>query len=153
MTPAGLGRRQALTGAATVGVGVPLLAACGDDAGTASGGPAASPPADGTATQGPGGSGDGAVLASTSEVAVGGGAIFAEQKVVVTQPAAGEFRAFSSTCTHQGCQVAEVADGTINCPCHASQFSIEDGSVQSGPASSPLPGVDITVRGDAIRLM
>ena len=154
MTPAGIGRRQALAGVATVGFGAPLLAACGDDAAT-TGDPAAGPTAGEAAPQGRGGSGGaggGEVLASTSEVAVGGGTIFADQRVVVTQPTAGEFRAFSSTCTHQGCQVAEVADGTINCTCHASQFSIEDGSVRSGPASSPLPDVEITVRGDRIIL-
>jgi Rieske Fe-S protein len=72
--------------------------------------------------------------------------------VVVTQPAAGEFKAFSATCTHQGCAVKSVSEGVINCPCHNSNFSITDGSVQSGPAREPLPAVQITVSGDSIRL-
>ena len=33
----------------------------------------------------------------------------------------------------QGCPVDNVSDGTINCTCHGSQFSIEDGSVVGGP--------------------
>ncbi len=45
-----------------------------------------------------------------------------------------------------------VADGVINCPCHNSNFSIEDGSVKSGPATKPLPEVKITVSGDSISL-
>ncbi len=72
--------------------------------------------------------------------------------MVVTQPSAGEFKAFSATCTHQGCAVKSVSDGVINCPCHNSNFSIADGSVQSGPATKPLPSVAITVSGDSITL-
>ncbi len=93
-----------------------------------------------------------APLVSTSDVPVGGGVVFAEQDVVVTQPVAGEFQAFSATCTHQGCAVDEIADGTINCPCHGSQFAVEDGSVVAGPAGSPLPERTIRVEGGSIVL-
>ncbi len=72
--------------------------------------------------------------------------------MVVTQPTAGEFKAFSATCTHQGCAVKSISDGVINCPCHNSNFSISDGSVQSGPATQPLPAVEISVSGDSITL-
>ena len=51
----------------------------------------------------------------------------------MTQPTAGTFKAFSAICTHQGCMVGEVADGTIICPCHGSQFTIADGSVAQRP--------------------
>ena len=91
-------------------------------------------------------------LAGTSDIPVGGGAVFAEQDVVVTQPEAGEFRAFSATCTHQGCPVTEVVDGTINCNCHGSKFAVEDGSVVDGPADSPLPEREISVAEEQIRL-
>ena len=60
--------------------------------------------------------------------------MFADKDVVVTQPTAGEFKAFSATCTHQGCKVKSVADGVIVCPCHGSKFAIADGSVAAGPA-------------------
>src|SRR5262245_35029682 len=60
-------------------------------------------------------------LADTANIPVGGGVIVGD--MVITQPAAGEFKAFSSTCTHQGCTVNEIADGVISCPCHGSKFS------------------------------
>jgi Rieske Fe-S protein len=68
----------------------------------------------------------------------------------VTQPSAGTFKAFNAVCTHQGCTVASVANGTITCPCHNSQFSAADGSVQSGPAPSPLASIAVTVTGTQI---
>jgi Rieske Fe-S protein len=91
----------------------------------------------------------GSELATTSEVPVGGGVILAEQKVVITQPTEGEFKAFTAVCTHQSCIVAEVQE-TINCDCHQSKYSIEDGSVQGGPAPAPLEEVAIAVDGDKI---
>jgi Rieske Fe-S protein len=96
--------------------------------------------------------GGGAVLASTSDVGVGSGTIFADKGVVVTQPAAGQFKAFSTTCTHQGCTVNAVTGGTIDCPCHGSKFSITDGAPTAGPAKKPLPEKAITVDGESIRL-
>src|SRR5207248_974836 len=81
----------------------------------------------------------GGPLAQTSEIPVGGGKIFADASVVVTQPTTGQFKAFSSICTHQQCPVTSVSGGTINCPCHGSKYSIADGSVKSGPAPKPLP--------------
>ena len=152
MTTEGLSRRHALTGAVTVGLGAPLLAACADDGTTASDpGADSSSPSDGTSARG-GGSGGAAALAATSDIEVGGGTIFADERVVVTQPTEGEFRGFSSTCTHQGCQVSSVSDGTINCACHGSQFSIEDGAVTGGPAPAPLGEVELIVKGDEISL-
>jgi Rieske Fe-S protein len=65
---------------------------------------------------------------------------------VVTQPAAGEYHAFSAVCTHEGCTVSTVTGGTINCPCHGSKFSIEDGTVRHGPAQSPLPRKAVHVK-------
>ncbi|MFF5392625.1 Rieske (2Fe-2S) protein [Streptomyces sp. NPDC013012] len=95
---------------------------------------------------------DGEALARTSEIPVGGGAVFPEEKVVVTQPTAGEFKAFSAVCTHQGCLVNKVADGTIDCPCHGSKFRVADGSVVTGPATRPLPAERIDVSGGTITL-
>lgn len=96
--------------------------------------------------------GDGTVLARTTEIPEGGGKVFADEKVVVTQPTAGEFRAFSAVCTHAGCTVQDVSDGTINCPCHQSKFSIEDGSPAGGPAPKPLPRTEIRVENGSVRL-
>ncbi|MGY4961380.1 Rieske (2Fe-2S) protein [Streptomyces sp. 900105245] len=91
-------------------------------------------------------------LAKTTDIPQGGGKIFKKEKVVVTQPKKGEFKAFSAICTHQGCTVAKVADGTIDCPCHGSRFHVTDGSVAHGPATKPLPKKSIKVEGNSIRL-
>ncbi|MFE9432932.1 Rieske (2Fe-2S) protein [Streptomyces sp. NPDC006640] len=99
-----------------------------------------------------GGAGGGTELAKTTDIPEGGGKVFADQGVVVTQPAAGTFKAFSSKCTHQGCAVKGIANGVITCPCHGSQFSATDGSVKKGPATSALAAATITVEGESIKL-
>ena len=104
----------------------------------------------GTPAAGGGAASGAAVLASTSSVPVGGGKILTGQQIVITQPTAGSFKAFTAVCTHQGCIVSTVADGTIDCPCHGSKFSVKDGSVVNGPAPSPLAPVAIKVQGTSI---
>ena len=94
----------------------------------------------------------GSALASTNQIPVGGGMVFSSDKVVVTQPTPGDFKGFSAVCTHMQCTVDQVADGTIDCPCHGSKFSVKDGSVVSGPAPSPLPAQTIKVTGTNIFL-
>ena len=112
------------------------VAATGGATGSGGTGAASAPPAN--------------ALTTTAQVPVGGGKIITGPNVVVTQPVAGTFKGFSAVCTHQGCIVATIANGTIDCPCHGSKFSIKDGSVVNGPAPSPLPPVAITVQGTAI---
>ncbi|MFF6965917.1 Rieske (2Fe-2S) protein [Streptomyces anthocyanicus] len=154
---AGPARRTVVAAAGAAGL-TAVLAACSDSDDGASGDGGAAPSGSPSQEAGGGGSGGGenagagAALAATADIPEGGGKVFPDQKVVVTQPAAGDFKAFSATCTHQGCAVKSVADGLINCPCHNSSFSITDGSVQGGPAPKPLPAVQITVSGDSIRL-
>lgn len=133
-------RRAVLTGAGAAGLAA--LTGCavyGNET-------AAPPPAGGDAPGAAGGA-----LAKVSDVPVGGGTILPDARVVITQPTAGTFACFGATCTHQGCLVTEVADGTINCPCHGSRFNLADGSVAAGPAPRPLSSVSITVDGDTIR--
>jgi Rieske Fe-S protein len=89
------------------------------------------------------------VIAKTADVPVGSGVIV--DKVVVTQPTAGVFKGFSSACTHKGCTVDKIADGTIDCPCHGSKFNL-DGTVAKGPAQEPLATENVTVQGDSIVL-
>jgi Rieske Fe-S protein len=95
----------------------------------------------------------GKVLASERDIPVGGGVIFAAEKVVVTHPQGGKIRAFSAICTHVGCTVNQVVSGTIDCPCHGSQFKITDGSVVSGPAPSPLPKRKVKVEKGKVVLL
>lgn len=150
MTTHDISRRAVLVG--TCGTCATALAAC---AGYGSGQTAApvavqpAPAAPGAAAA-PGGAA--AALASTADIPVGGGKIFAEKDVVVTQPAEGTFKAFSATCTHQGCPVATVEGGTINCNCHGSKFKVADGSVAKGPAAKPLAEKTLKVDGTSITL-
>ena len=94
---------------------------------------------------------DGAAVAAVSDVPVGGAVILAESQVVLTQPTAGRFLAFSNVCTHQGCPVTEVADDEIVCACHGSRFAL-DGSVVQGPATTPLPPLPLQVRAEELLL-
>jgi Rieske Fe-S protein len=105
-----------------------------------------------TATDAGGGTGGGGgtALGAATAIPLHGGKVFKAEKVVVTQPAAGQYRAFSAVCTHLHCIVDRVANGTIDCPCHGSRYSITDGSVVGGPAPSPLPSQPITVSGGQI---
>ena len=133
-------RRAVLAGGAAAAAGVTGCSTYGEPESA----PASSAPA--------GSAQAGVELAKTSAIPVGGGVIFGDNQVVVTQPTAGTFKAFTSVCTHAGCQVASVADGTINCNCHGSKFSISDGSVVHDPAPKPLAAKQITVSGGSIKL-
>ena len=152
-------RRGALAGIGLAGIAA-TLAACGgssssDDSGSSSDsseGSGGSAAASGSASSGGSSSGGSTALGTTSEIPVGGGKVFSSEKVVVTQPTAGQFKGFSAICTHLGCTVDKVADGTIDCPCHGSQYSVKDGHVVHGPAPKPLPAKQINVSGGKISL-
>jgi nitrite reductase/ring-hydroxylating ferredoxin subunit len=137
-----LGRRTVLAVGCGAACAVALTACAGYGAGAAAPAPTPAPA--------PGGSAP--ALVAVADVPVGGGVVIAPQKVVVTQPVAGTFKAFSAICTHQGCTVNEVKDGTINCPCHGSKFSVADGTPKAGPAPKPLPEKAVKVQGNSVVL-
>lgn len=117
-------RRNVLLGVAATGVAVPVLAACGSSGSTV----------DKTSTSGE------PTTIKESDIPVGGGRIYPDQQLVVTQPTAGEFKAFSAICTHQGCTVNDVSGGFIKCPCHGSMFAIATGKPTADSfAKAPLP--------------
>ncbi|RJK93743.1 Rieske (2Fe-2S) protein [Vallicoccus soli] len=92
----------------------------------------------------------GTVVAAAADVPEGSGVIVGG--LVVTQPTAGEFRAFGVTCTHAQCAVRDVEGAEIVCPCHGSRFSVQDGAALTGPASSPLEEVAVRLQGaDVVR--
>ena len=139
-------RRAVLGGVAAVGAGA-VLAACGSDepADSTGGGEATS--------DGGSGGGDapaGGEIGTTADVPVGGGTVFQKQKIVVTQPTEGDFKAFTAVCTHQGCTVGAVNGDTIQCNCHGSQYNAADGKVKKGPAPKALAPKKITVEGDKL---
>jgi Rieske Fe-S protein len=151
-----------LAGVGLVGL-AGAVSACGSggsgssSAGTNAGAPPATTGAGSAPSSAAGGGGStagaqGSALAATSEIPVGSGKIFTSDKVVVTQPNSGDFKAFSAVCTHMGCIVSTISNGTIDCPCHGSQYSISTGAVVGGPAPSPLPAQAIKVTGSNIFL-
>jgi Rieske Fe-S protein len=129
-------RRGMLVGVGLVGV-AGTLSACGGSKDDSSG--------DASKSNGGG-------LGKTSDIPVGGGKIFKAEKVVVTQPKEGDFKAFSAVCTHRGCPVGSVSAGKIHCPCHGSAFNVTDGSVANGPADKPLPARTVSVKNGELKL-
>lgn len=93
----------------------------------------------------------GRVLGPAEAVPAGGGIVRRDLAVVVTRSAAGEFRAVSAVCPHDGCLVGEVVDGAIVCACHGSRFAL-DGAVTRGPATSPLTARPIRIENGQIVL-
>ncbi|MFJ8213102.1 Rieske (2Fe-2S) protein [Streptomyces sp. NPDC096033] len=125
-------RRTVLKGAAAlagaVGAGA-ALSACSTEGGSGAGGPAVPK--------------EPVELGAAAEVPVGGAKLFREQKVVVSCPAEGQYKAFSAQCTHAGCVLDKIDKGEGNCPCHGSRFDVTTGKVLRGPASDPLPSVPV----------
>ncbi|MFB7927503.1 MULTISPECIES: Rieske (2Fe-2S) protein [Streptomyces] len=144
----GPSRRAVVAAAGAAGLTVALTACGSDDKASGSsteqgsGGSASSPEA---------GAG-GAALAKTADIPEGSGKIFKDEKVVVSQPAAGQYKAFSTICTHRDCPMVDLKDDIISCTCHGSEFSVLDGSVKKGPAVEPLAAKQVTVNGDSITL-
>lgn len=165
-TGGGAARRTVVAAVGAAGL-TAALAACGGGTETAGGGQTPAPETGGSGGGGGnvddggnggnagttgGTAGGGTSLAKTSEIPKGGGKIFKAEKVVVTQPQDGEFKAFSAVCPHAGCVVGEVSGGTINCMCHGSKFDITDGGVKDGPATRGLPTAKVNVEGGSVTL-
>ncbi|MDH6578244.1 Rieske (2Fe-2S) protein [Kitasatospora sp. MAP5-34] len=132
-TPGNTTRRTLLCGAAAVlaAGGTVAVSGCSSSASSSSSSAQPAGPVD---------------VGPAADVPVGGGKVYRDQKIVVTQPTAGQYKAFSAKCTHAGCIVDQVQQAQIQCPCHGSRFAITDGSVQDGPAPSPLPEYKVAVQ-------
>jgi Rieske Fe-S protein len=135
-------RRRTVIVGAGLGTVTAALAAC-----STYGKPAADSSSSSATAEKSGPSAAPSALAKTADVPVGGGVIVGD--TVVTQPTVGVFKGLSSVCTHAGCNVNKIADGTIDCPCHGSKYNL-DGTVANGPATKPLAAKAITVQGDSI---
>jgi Rieske Fe-S protein len=134
--------RNTAIGVAVAGVGV-TAAACSSSNSVAQGSGAQTAAA---ASTGP------TTLTTTANVKVGSGFIDTTAAVVVTQPTAGEYKAFTAVCTHMQCIVGSVTNNVIQCPCHGSQYSASTGEVIQGPATQALAAKTIKVSGDNIVL-
>lgn len=144
MTTSDLTRRSVVQGAAAVGlgaVGLGTLAACGSSTPA----PAAASPSS-SAGSTPSGSAASGTTVAKADVPVGGGKVV--DQVVVTQPTAGDFKAFTAVCTHRQCLVSKIEGGNIVCTCHGSTFDAATGAVKNGPATDPLAAKTVTVSGD-----
>jgi Rieske Fe-S protein len=129
---------------------VPTSAAPSGSATSATPGTSSSPSAPATPSKAASSKAPSGPSVATSSVPVGGGVILDDADYVITQPTKGTYKAFSKICTHQGCKVGSVTGGVIVCPCHRSEFSIEDGSVKQPPATKPLPESKTTVVGSKV---
>lgn len=93
-------------------------------------------------------------LIASSKVPLGSG-IRVDSTVgslLVVQPSAGVFRAFSAICTHAGCEVTELGSSEMVCTCHNSAFSTVDGAVTGGPARRALKQYAVVERSGQIYL-
>jgi cytochrome b6-f complex iron-sulfur subunit len=144
-----LPRREMLCGALLLGgVAVGALAGCGTGA---DGGASGSPSASGTADAGD----PGTVIANVADVPLGGGTLVTTpggDGVLVVQPEEGIVKAYSAICPHQGARVQAPEGGLMTCPSHGSQFRVQDGSVQQGPATRGLAEIAVTVQDREVTL-
>ncbi|WP_330176370.1 Rieske (2Fe-2S) protein [Streptomyces sp. NBC_01498] len=85
-------------------------------------------------------------LGPADAVPVGGAKLFQDQRLVVSCPAEGQYRAFSAQCTHAGCLLDKVEGTEGNCPCHGSRFDVTTGKATRGPATEPLPEVPVSAK-------
>jgi nitrite reductase/ring-hydroxylating ferredoxin subunit len=72
-----------------------------------------------------------------------------EREIVVCRTREGVF-ALDNVCTHAEARMSEgVLRGTrLTCPLHGASFSVTDGSVLGGPATSPLRTCAVRVVGE-----
>jgi thiosulfate dehydrogenase [quinone] large subunit len=99
----------------------------------------------------------GTAIGATSAVPVGDAARFTESATGdpawVVHPSAGQFVAFSASCTHAGCAVNfDRSSMAFVCPCHGGTFDAKTGQVTGGPRPSPLPAIPVRVVDGQIRV-
>jgi len=145
-----ISRKKFIRLGAAVGLGAaaaPIASACGG--GKNSAGSGGAPKASDVLEGGPK-VGKGQAIAKESEVKSGSAFPFTDadtgQQSVLVHLEDGEFAAYSAVCTHQACTVA-YKDGQLACPCHGSVFDPARGAaVENGPATLPLPEIEVEVR-------
>lgn len=59
--------------------------------------------------------------------------------------------AFSTRCSHRGCEVEPASDRLV-CPCHGSEYAL-DGAVLRGPAQRPLEPFRVVETADGLSIL
>ena len=92
----------------------------------------------------------------TSEIPVGGvTAIDVRGKRIAVTNVGGTYYAFDDECTHEQCSLAEygeLADTTLTCTCHGSEFDVRTGKVLAPPATLPMKVYPVKVAGDSLQI-
>ncbi|HEX2909996.1 MAG TPA: TQO small subunit DoxD [Chloroflexia bacterium] len=94
----------------------------------------------------------GTVVGKLSNLPVGAGQKFTTpdsgDPAILIHEKDGSVKAFSTICTHEGCEVEYVqASNALLCPCHGAAFDATNGSVLRRPARRPLQSYKVQVDG------
>lgn len=75
---------------------------------------------------------------------------FGNKPVLLVRTAAGDFRAYSATCTHLDCTVQYRKDmGLIWCACHNGRYDLNGRNV-AGPPPRPLDEYRVVIQGEDV---
>ena len=74
-----------------------------------------------------------------------------KKPIIVTRVSETECAAFSSKCTHWGCEVPLPENSVITCPCHKSKFDMK-GKVVHGPAKKDLTAFPTKLEGTVLTI-
>lgn len=85
------------------------------------------------------------------KVAKDGGFLHIDAADMLVINVGGTIRAFSSICTHKGCEINSFKKDRFVCSCHGAEFGT-DGRVLRGPASRPLPEYRVERDGHIVRI-
>jgi Rieske Fe-S protein len=75
----------------------------------------------------------------------------AKKPIIVTRSSETTVAAFSSKCTHWGCEVSLPVNNVITCPCHGATYDV-NGKITHGPARKDLKTFSATLNGTIITI-
>ena len=88
---------------------------------------------------------------ANSALAANGGYVIS-QGVIVAKTSVGDFIAVSAACSHEGVNVQfQSSNNRFHCPGHGANFNT-NGTVQNGPANSPLNKYNTSLTGNMLRV-
>jgi Rieske Fe-S protein len=74
-----------------------------------------------------------------------------ERPMIVSRISSTDMAAFSSRCTHMGCEVPLPVNNHVTCPCHGSTFD-GGGNLLGGPATTGLRKYTATLNGTNVTI-